>query len=289
MNRMNWWKESPNGRRHPAPSDIGWLSQRLRPVTGGGLAKVPTLLAPTRPRERSLEVRFTGQATDVAVRWRPGNDGDLLLCLHGFGCAKESFDSGFEVDCLADVGICTVDLPGHGASGWLPEVPDVIEAYAQVVEMLVRELSPQRLFLLGHSMGGAVGLVASQLVSVDGFLNVEGNLVAADCGLVTRQTAAQARVEFITTGYDRFLAELEGSDQPALRQWARWYKQAEPATLHRLAGSLLACFYGCDSDVSHLFPGLDGMATYPVADAGHFPMVDNPDEFWQAVADALGR
>lgn len=268
---------------------------------------MPTLLAPVPPLERSLRIRLAGGSTDVAVRFRPGRSGDLLLCVHGFGCAKESFDSGYGVAALADLSICALDLPGHGASGSLPESGDVIEAYARVVAVVVRRLAPRRLFLLGHSMGGAVGLVAARALPVDRFVSVEGNLVAADCGLVTRQTAAQSRAEFVTTGYDRFLAGLAASDRPDLRHWADWYKQAEPATLHRLAGSLLAWsgsgellaglvrlsgtsyVHGADSDLGHLLPHLGPVPAYPVAGAGHFPMLDNPDGFWQAVTAALGR
>ena len=167
-----------------------------------------TLLAPAPPRERVLPLRLAGHTTDVVIRFRPGRGGDLLVCIHGFGCAKESFDSGYAAAALADLSICAVDLPGHGASGGLPEVDDVIEAYAQVVAAVAEQLAPRRLFLLGHSMGGAVGLVATHAVPVDRFISVEGNLVAADCGLVTQQTATQSRDEFVTTGYARFLTEL---------------------------------------------------------------------------------
>jgi pimeloyl-ACP methyl ester carboxylesterase len=268
---------------------------------------VSTLLAPAPPRERVLPLRLAGHTTDVVIRFRPGRGGDLLVCIHGFGCAKESFDSGYAAAALADLSICAVDLPGHGASGGLPEVDDVIEAYAQVVAAVAEQLAPRRLFLLGHSMGGAVGLVATHAVPVDRFISVEGNLVAADCGLVTQQTATQSRDEFVTTGYARFLTELAASDRPDLRQWAGWYKQAEPAALHRLATSLLAWsrsgellarlrqlpgasyVYGVNSDLRHLLPHLGPTPAYPVSGAGHFPMVDNPYEFWQVVAAALGR
>lgn len=86
--------------------------------------------------------------------------------------------------------ICAFDFPGHGDSDRLPPGMYSIETYADVVTDLVRQLSPQRVVLVGHSMGGAVGVLASQ----DGpdqasLVSVEGNLVREDCALISRRAA----------------------------------------------------------------------------------------------------
>jgi pimeloyl-ACP methyl ester carboxylesterase len=260
-------------------------------------------------RDVLLRVGYAGRPVEVSARVRTGGD-DLLLCVHGFGCAKESFDSAFEVDRLGDLTICAFDLPGHGASGPLPEAADAVQAYADIAVGVIRQFSPRRTYLVGHSMGGAVGLVASQDTAdtIGCFVSVEGNLVTEDCGLVSRGAAAQSRDEFVESGYPGFRSRLAAAPEPDLRAWAGWYGQADPVALHQAArslvewsdsGKLLSLFtslpfpayvHGGDSaDLGHLLPSLHGLGVpvLPVPGARHFPMLDNPEAFWAAVAEVV--
>ncbi|MPZ28432.1 MAG: alpha/beta fold hydrolase [Micromonosporaceae bacterium] len=268
---------------------------------------MPTTALSTR-QDRSLLVEHAGGIVEIAARVRPGRaDGDLLLLLHGMGCTKESFDSAFDAAPLADLAICAFDFPGHGRStGPLPEF--TIDAYADVTASVVRELAPRRLFVVAHSMGGAVGLVAAaDLPQLAGFVNIEGNLVGQDCGLVSRGAAERPLAEFVHREFPRFLATLQSSPEPALRAWAGWYAQADPAAFHQVASSLVewsdsgklrslfrslpgatAYLHGDDSgDLSYLLSTLDGIPVYPVPGSGHFPMVDNPLVLWRVVAEVL--
>lgn len=265
------------------------------------------LLTTDRPVDRLLEVEYAGGKVEIAARIRPGG-GDLLLCLHGLGCAKESFDSAYERDDLAGFTICAFDFPGHGGSGPLPDAAYSIQAYADLTVQLVRQLAPNRLFLLCHSMGCAVGLVASQELAdlTRAFVSVEGNLVGQDCGLVSRRAAELPLEEFVDASYPTFLAGLAGSSHADLRAWAGWYAQADPVALHRAAGSLVewsdsgklldlfrsqpnpAYLHGADSDdLSYLLPQLHGVRVYSIPHSRHFAMLDNPAGFWDAVADVV--
>lgn len=271
-----------------------------------------------------LRVRSGRRRVEVAARLRPGSGGDLLLCLHGLGCAKESFDSAFLSPALAHLTICTFDFPGHGGSGRLPAAGYSIEAYADVTAAVIAQLAPERLFLVCHSMGCAVGLVAAEGGAawrppaqgtgtpygrggaVDLFLSLEGNLVAEDCGMVSRATAAQPRYEFVTSEWARFRAELAASPRADLRTWGRWYGQADPVAVHAISrslvdwsdsGKLLATFrslptaayiYGSDSDdLSYLLRALPGVPVHPIPGARHFAMLDNPTALWRTVAGAI--
>lgn len=293
-----------------------------------------------------LRIRSGGRRVDVAARLRPGASGDLLLCLHGLGCAKESFDSAFLSPALAHLTICTFDFPGHGGSGRLTADGYSIEAYADITASVIAQLAPERLFLLCHSMGCAVGLVAAQGLgaprgqgtgagrgtgatrgqgtgagrgtgatrgqgtggqggAVDLFVSLEGNLVAEDCGMVSRATAAQPRRELFTQ-WSRFRAELAASPRADLRTWARWYGQADPVAVHAISrslvdwsdsGKLLAMFrslpttayiYGSDSDdLSYLLGALPEVPAHPIPGARHFAMLDNPTALWRTVAGAI--
>lgn len=113
---------------------------------------MPTL-STRRPLDRSLLVEHAGRLVALPARLRPGPDGevrDLLLCLHGLGCAKESFDSAFAADPLAGLAICTFDFPGHGAAAD-PLPTYSIQAYADLTAAVVRSLAPDRLYQIGRA------------------------------------------------------------------------------------------------------------------------------------------
>lgn len=265
------------------------------------------LLTTERATDQLLTIEYAGGPVEIAATIRPGG-GDLLLCLHGLGCAKESFDTAYDRDDLPDFTICAFDFPGHGGSGPLPDAGYSIQAYADLTVGLVRQLAPDRVFLLCHSMGCAVGLVASQELAglVGGFVSIEGNLVGQDCGLVSRGTAELPLAEFVDTSYPAFLTSLAGSPHADHRAWAGWYAQADPVAVHRAAASLVewsdsgklldlftsqprpAYVHGGDSDdLGYLLPLLRGVRVYSIPRSRHFPMVDNPPAFWDAVTDAI--
>jgi pimeloyl-ACP methyl ester carboxylesterase len=266
---------------------------------------VPVVTANATRTER-LAIAYAGGVAEISVTLRPGGD-DLLLCLHGLGCAKESFEAAFHDPELAGLTVCAFDFPGHGTSGRLADAAEYsIQTYADLTVGLVRELSPRRIFLLCHSMGCAVGLVATQELArrPDVFISVEGNLVSQDCGLVSRRVAGQRRDEFLA-GHQRFRSELTTSSRTDLRAWGDWYAQADPAALHRAAASLVewsdsgkllgmflsqprpAYIFGSDSDLDYLLPLLSDVPVREIPGSGHFPMIDNPDPFWRAVADLV--
>jgi pimeloyl-ACP methyl ester carboxylesterase len=224
--------------------------------------------------------------------------------MHGLGCAKYGFDRAFQTDSLREFSICTFDFPGHGDSPPLDYGPYSLDVYAEVVCALVSRLAPQRLVLVGHSMGGAVGLIACRSLELPTrYISIEGNLLPADCGLVSRKIAAQSLGEFASRGYPEFLSVLRHGDRRDTRAWAAWYGMATPAAVHASARSLVkwsdsgrllqffntirhkAYCYGAEGDrTSHLLPFLDHADMYQIPDAGHFPMVDNAPYLYRTIS-----
>jgi len=242
-----------------------------------------------------------GEKIFMSVRYQTGGD-DLLVFLHGLGCAKESFDGAFAAEPLARYSLLTLDLPAHGDTSSTGSSADIAGA-AEIVTSLLGGLSWRRLYLICHSMGGAIGLVAAQdLPRFGGFISVEGNLVAGDCGLVSRGIAVQRPEEFEHEGFDKFVDRLERSTEPSHSEWAKWYRRCNRQGLHGLASSLVdwcdsdkligilqslgrsAYVHGEQSDVRHLLDRLGSVPVHSVAGSGHFPMLDNPEDFYSMIS-----
>jgi pimeloyl-ACP methyl ester carboxylesterase len=254
---------------------------------------------------RYISVRYNDKRIRIASSLRLMSD-NLLLFMHGFGCTKESFAEAFSQESLKDFSICTFDFPGHGQSTVSDSSMYSMQSYADIANQLIDRLAPRRVFLACHSMGGAVGLIASQgRRDIGCYVSVEGNMVAKDCGLVSRTTAAQSSTEYLDGGYREFLGQLRQSSRRDYLAWARWCAQADPAALHQTARSLVewsdsgklldwfrslsrkAYLYGEDEDKQYLLPRLAKEPVYSIANAGHFVMIDNPIRFYAVLADVL--
>jgi pimeloyl-ACP methyl ester carboxylesterase len=245
------------------------------------------------------------ETVPVAVKYRESGK-DLLVLMHGLGCAKESFDGAFAAESLARYSLLTFDLPEHGDSGSTGPHPD-IDSAAEVVSHLLRDLPHRRVHLVCHSMSGAIGLVAAQdLPGLASYISVEGNLVAEDCGLVSRGIAEQDVNEFVRTGFASFVEFLESSTEHSHTQWAQWYKRCRPRGLHSLASSLVewcdndklisilfslgtgTYIHGGDSEVGHLVDRLGTVPRHAITGSGHFPMLDKPAEFYALIGKIVG-
>lgn len=238
---------------------------------------------------------------EIAISTRARHVGaDLLLFMHGLGCAKDSFDGAFEADALREYSLCSFDFPSHGLSGALPPGVATLQVYADIACDVLDRLSPQRVHLVCHSMGGAVGLLAApKIANLATFVNVEGNLIGADCGLVSRQIANQPIDQFRDRGFNQLVDELEASNRKDLQTWGTWLSRCDPIGLHDIANSLVewsdrgelldmflrlpnpVYLYGCDSQLDHLFSALQGTLSHSISRSGHFPMIDNPREFYE--------
>jgi pimeloyl-ACP methyl ester carboxylesterase len=258
-------------------------------------------------RTEQVEVEYGNGRILISANRR--NSGEhLLVLLHGFGCAKECFDQAFEIKELEQVSILAPDFPGHGCSSRPGRPWYSLQAYADIVNMVVNDVAPSRVSFLGHSMGGAVGVVCSQARrDLHCLISADGNLVSRDCGMVSRGIARQSPGHFSKFGFGQFLRSLESSEQRSNTQWAGWCRLADPSCLHEVAqslvewsdsGKLLDLFaslerpvYICgDSDPKdYLLPELRNVSVRTISKSGHFMMLDNPLEFYSVVGDVLSH
>lgn len=246
----------------------------------------------------------------LATLSRVGSE-DLVLFLHGLGCAKEKFAGLWDAEELAAAALLAPDLPGHGSSQGLPPAAWSMEGMTAAVGELLRDrAAAARLHIVVHSLGGAVGLLLAERTPVPlaSFINVEGNLVGADCSMLSRRTADMELEEFRDEKFAKLKARARASDDPIVQDWAGWMDSCPAEALHASARSLVAWsdsgrllemflklsvpkayVYGAHSANPDVLVHLDSVPKYRIADAGHFIMIDQPAALSRAIAEVMAQ
>lgn len=248
----------------------------------------------------------------LAILSRDGGR-DLVLCLHGIGCVKENFAALLAAPELAGLALLAPDLPGHGDSQGLAPESWTMEGMAAAVGDLLAERAwaGRRLHLVAHSMGGAVGLLLAREappIPLASFVNVEGNLVAEDCDLLSRRTAEMDLALFRDQKFARLKARARTAEDPGLRAWAGWVEACPAEAFHASARSLVAWSDG--GALLETFRSLAVPKAYvtgersanpavlarlaeiervPIADCGHFVMTEKPAELARVVGQVIDQ
>ena len=106
-------------------------------------------------------------------------DRPTLLMIHGLVGSLHYFDPQAR---MPSVSVVTEDLLGYGRQIDVPLDRLTLGAQADHVARLIDRLPDEKLWLLGHSMGGAVALLAAdrRAERIFGIINVEGNFTEKD-------------------------------------------------------------------------------------------------------------
>ena len=164
--------------------------------------------------------------------FEPGNP--ILVMIHGAGGRADLWKNQFR-PLKSRMNLLALDLPGHGKTA--EQGKDSIEAYARWVEKVLGDLSPEPVFLLGHSMGGAVVLEAALSCPerLSGII-----LVGTGARLPVAPAILEGLVQQFQHTVDRIIgyAYAPDADPVLLREGARLMKEAGPGILH---GDFLAC------------------------------------------------
>jgi pimeloyl-ACP methyl ester carboxylesterase len=286
------------------------MPRRLRAAEAPG-----PFVAGGRCREARVRVEVEdGIELAVEVRGR----GPALVCIHGFGGAKEDFDD--HVDRLASrATVVALDLRGHGDSSHPPDPAAYsLDRLAVDVVEVADALGLARFRLLGHSMGGMVArrvalgmpnrVEALVLMSTAAgpprgldpeLVDLAAQLALEDFGALGQLLDAARPLG--TPAYERLLAE-----RPGFRDFGKWkWSRTAPAMWSALApqiarepdardtlravtcptlvmiGALDAAFYEGALEMAAALPAAS-LAIIP--EAGHHPQFENP----VAWGDALG-
>jgi pimeloyl-ACP methyl ester carboxylesterase len=194
------------------------------------------------------------------------------------------------------------DLPGHGASAGPAE--ESLEGYAEVVNALIDRMDLRDLFLVGHSMGGAI----VQLLALTRPGRLKGIVLVATAarlkvlpavleGLRTDYAAAVRRI--VRTAYGKAVpAELvEQGAQQLLRCPPEVFRRDLLAcdrfdARDRVGGISVPCQIVCgDEDgltplahVRDLHERIPGSRLEIIPGAGHMVMIEAADRFNEVVA-----
>ena len=173
--------------------------------------------------------------------------------------------------------VVTIDVPGHGRSGAAANARDwSIEAFGADVAAVVDALGLDEVVLIGHSMGGAVGIEAALrlgrrcrlLLGVDTFTEATfyrrrpASEIAARRRAFERDFAGEVR-----TMVERIVAPQTG------REAVRWISQAMGATDAATAVAVLEALL--DWDIESRWP----LLTCPVEAINSALLAQNNDVF----------
>lgn len=230
--------------------------------------------------------------------------------IHGLGCSGRSFDSllthaNADTDFRSRYRPVVLELPKSVTS---VQSEDVFEHLANLAIMEIT--SAEHVAIIGHSMGGVIGLYLCDGLGarVTNFVNIEGNLSAADSGLISERLADDSSDEALDVLIKGFL-QIGG---PGELMWCETVKEYTYETLRQYAsalrgesvnGNLLKRFnalkcnkifmYGDDylgnaeREENPALRNISKAEKVHMPQAGHFVMQDQPQHCWSIISAAL--
>ena len=240
------------------------------------------------------------------LRRRPN---EAVVYLHGLGCSKLDFREAFHRPELAAYTLLAFDFPGCGHSPYPEHAALGMDDLVEITQLVLSALQIKEIVLIGHSMGGLVGLLFAERyhAMVRGLINVEGNLASEDC-FFSRTVAESNFQQFATTSFPALKRRLADEPQIGLRLYAQHLEHASVRAYFELAPSLVAYsdhgnlvqrftalripkqfIYGSANRQLSYLPRLkeSDCEVAEIPQSGHFPFHDNPPAFYRTIAAFL--
>lgn len=251
------------------------------------------------------DFKLTSKSFRLRFHDLPGSDPPILF-VHGLGCASSCDYPRVAADpALVGRRMLLVDLLGSGFSDRPKDFSYTIEDHAETLVELIEGLSLPSVDLIGHSMGGAIAIVAAAQNprGVRRLVLSEPNLDAGG-GAISRLIAQQDEADYITSGHSEL---VQNSVADGYTIWSASLLMSSPLAVHRGATSLLrggstswreqlgalqiprTVIFGANSlpdPDTELLPQI-GVTVRVVSNAGHTMMLENPSRFAEVVRDAL--
>jgi pimeloyl-ACP methyl ester carboxylesterase len=159
----------------------------------------------------------TAGAIPLSFFERPGG-GPAVIFLHGLGSTKLDFQAALFDRELQHCRLIGFDLPGCGASPWLGD--SGLDAIATAIAEALERWQVQSPVVVGHSLGGAIGLLLCERRPARAFVNIEGNLDPGDCALLSRPGVKAGRGALRERALDAVTATLINAPDLGARLFA---------------------------------------------------------------------
>lgn len=255
-------------------------------------------------QEKLVSIPLLGQSLTLSCFIRKGSAQSLLF-LHGLGCAKNDFYAAAESTHLDGYTLVGIDFPGCGNAPYPANARFGIDELVKIASAVIDILELEKVAVLGHSMGGVVGLLLSgKNEKINGFINVEGNLAGSDC-FFSRKVSRMDRQEFIERGFKKYVHRVKLSKGTGIRKHGEILaKYTDAAAMHDVCPSLVHYSENeqllekqkslpiptlfIHGDANHTLPYLAELKTVcavkAIANSGHFPFYDNTALFYKTCA-----
>jgi pimeloyl-ACP methyl ester carboxylesterase len=252
-------------------------------------------------KEELLSIQYNGAPVRVAAYIKEGSR-QWIICLHGLQSNKKMFKGLLKQPFLDDFSAVALDFVGFGGSGKPQEFPYTIESQAQVVVQIVQTLNIKKASIIGHSLGGMVGILLLEPLKdvISAFANLEGNLVLSDCG-ASKDVVQTSFEEFCAKGYAALKNQV-GSESSKRSAWINdtpdyvFYATSQAIVSSSAAGKLAPLFaaancrrlfvYGeHNKGKAQVVP--NGIETYQINHSGHFMLLDNASETYKCLGNFL--
>ncbi|HPN12080.1 MAG TPA: alpha/beta hydrolase [Spirochaetota bacterium] len=255
-------------------------------------------------KQRKITIRYNNGDYNLSIRYRK-NGGELVFFIHGLGCSQNNFNDAWHAEGLSRHSLVSLDLPGFGESSMADNFSCDMNAYAEICSDVLSLFPEFRVHLVGHSMGGAIGILLTDMIHdrLVSFVNIEGNLIGRDCS-ASREKASVSFDDFKTKQLPALILTTSLSVEPGRRMWSQYLKMADKKGLYLSSRSLvrwsdsglllkkfkeLDCkkvyIYGEANSFLNVLTFLNGIQTVPISNSGHFPMNDNSEEFYNFLSD----
>lgn len=221
-----------------------------------------------------------------------------ILGLHGLGSSRRCFDRLFRAGLSQNFETVAFDFSGFGERVHELITDRPLFAAAGEIVQRIKTKQSSRTVLIGHSMGGPVAILVQQAIPqmIDAVILIEGNLIAQDCGLLSRRLASaqgseqkKVQEELVSmgrnlqnTGWKTWAADAEKTSPETLNNYAKNLVEiSDSGKLPEMFNHVLHRLYIHGDDyVGHAALNVLGKNTSIIhmPKTGHFVMEDAPEQ-----------